>query len=90
MEFKNTRPKLLNIGFGNKVSAERIVVIVAPGSAPVKRLKDDARKAGRLVNATQGRKTRSVLIMDSKHVILSAINTETIAQRFDVLVSEAG
>lgn len=90
MDYKSARPRLLNIGFGNKVSAERIVAIVTPGSAPVKRLKDDARQTGRLVNATQGRKTRSVLIMDSKHVILSAINTETIAQRFDVLVGEAG
>lgn len=89
MDYKNTRPRLLNIGFGNKVAAERIVAIVTPGSAPIKRLKDDARKAGRLVNATQGRKTRSVLIMESKHVILSAINTETIAQRFDVLVGKA-
>lgn len=88
METVGTRPKLLNIGFGNKVAAERIIAIVTPGSAPVKRLKDDARKAGRLVNATQGRKTRSVLIMDSKHVILSAINTETIAQRFDILVAQ--
>jgi regulator of extracellular matrix RemA (YlzA/DUF370 family) len=88
MDIDISRPRLLNIGFGNKVAAERIVAIVTPGSAPIKRLKDEARKAGRLVNATQGRKTRSVLIMDSKHLILSAINTETIAQRFNVLVAE--
>ena len=81
MDIDISRPRLLNIGFGNKVAAERIVAIVTPGSAPVKRLKDEARKAGRLVNATQGRKTRSVLIMDSKHLILSAIKDGAVNPR---------
>jgi extracellular matrix regulatory protein A len=73
---------LLNIGFGNNVAAERVVAIVAPNSAPMKRLKDDAKEEKRLVDATHGRRTRSVIIMDSNHVILSAIQAETISQRF--------
>lgn len=76
---------LLNIGFGNTVVAERVVAIVAPASAPVKRLKDEARAANRLVDATQGRRTRSVIVMDSNHVVLSAIQGETISQRFTAL-----
>jgi hypothetical protein len=74
--------KLINIGFGNTIVSERIIAIVSPASAPMKRLKDEAREAGRLVDATQGRRTRSIIIMDSNHVILSAIQAETIAMRF--------
>ncbi len=74
-------PQLLNIGFGNTVVSRRIVAIISPNAAPVKRLRDEARQARRLVDATQGRKTRSVIITDSNHVILSAIQSETIAQR---------
>jgi len=73
---------LLNIGFGNTVVAGRIVAIVTPGSAPMKRLKEDAREARKLIDATQGRRTRSVIITDSNHVILSAIQAETVSQRF--------
>ena len=73
---------LLNIGFGNTVAAERVVAIVAPNSAPMKRLKDEARDERRLVDATHGRRTRSIIIMDSNHVVLSAIQAETISQRF--------
>jgi regulator of extracellular matrix RemA (YlzA/DUF370 family) len=73
---------LLNIGFGNTVVAGRIVAIVTPGSAPMKRLKEDAREERKLIDATQGRRTRSVIITDSNHVILSAIQAETISQRF--------
>ena len=73
---------LLNIGFGNTVVASRIVAIVTPGSAPMKRLKEEAKEAKRLIDATQGRRTRSVIITDSNHVILSAIQAETISQRF--------
>ena len=73
---------LLNIGFGNTVVTGRIVAIVTPGSAPMKRLKEDAREERRLIDATQGRRTRSVIITDSNHVILSAIQAETISQRF--------
>ena len=73
---------LLNIGFGNTVVTGRIVAIVTPGSAPMKRLKEDAREVRKLIDATQGRRTRSVIITDSNHVILSAIQAETISQRF--------
>ena len=75
--------KLVHIGFGHIAVAERIVAVIDPDSAPVRRLKDEAREAGLLVDATQGRKTRSILIMDSRHVILSAIQPETIAARFE-------
>lgn len=74
--------KLLNIGFGNFVVANRIIAIVNPNSAPMKRLKEEAKEAKHLIDATQGRKTRSIIITDSNHVILSAIQAETVAQRF--------
>ncbi len=79
--------KLLNIGFGNYVVADRIIAIVNPNSAPMKRLKEEAKETKRLIDATQGRKTRSIIITDSNHVILSAIQAETVAQRLmsDVL-----
>ena len=73
--------KLLNIGFGNVVVAERVVAIVSPSSAPIKRMKNTAKTDGKLVDATQGRRTRSIIITDSNHVILSAIQAETVAQR---------
>ncbi len=76
---------LLNIGFGNRIVAEDVIAIVSPYSAPVKRMKNEANTAGRLVDATQGRKTRSVIVMSSNHVVLSAINPETISQRFLLL-----
>ncbi len=84
--------RLLNIGFGNSVVADRVVAIVAPGSAPMKRLREEAKKEKRLVDATQGRKTRSIVVTDSNHVVLSAVQAETIAQRFnsDLLKSVAG
>ncbi|MFQ5417569.1 MAG: DUF370 domain-containing protein [Myxococcota bacterium] len=72
---------LLNIGYGNLVLAARIVAIASPVSAPMKRLREEATSRGKLVDATQGRRTRSILVMDSDHVILSAINPETIASR---------
>jgi regulator of extracellular matrix RemA (YlzA/DUF370 family) len=75
---------LLNIGFGNTVVVGRIIAIVTPGSAPMKRLKEDAKEEKRLIDATQGRRTRSIIITDSNHVILSAIQAETISQRFAV------
>lgn len=74
--------KLVNIGFGNSVVSSRVVAIISPSAAPIKRLRDEAKKDKRLIDATQGRKTRSVIITDSNHVILSAIQSETIAQRF--------
>jgi regulator of extracellular matrix RemA (YlzA/DUF370 family) len=76
---------LLNIGFGSSVVSERIVAIVSPNSAPMKRLKDEARNEKRLIDATHGRRTRSIMIMDSNHVVLSAIQAETISQRYAML-----
>lgn len=74
--------KLVNIGFGNSVVSRRVIAIISPSAAPIKRLRDEARDERRLIDATQGRKTRSVIVTDSNHVILSAIQSETIAQRF--------
>jgi extracellular matrix regulatory protein A len=73
--------KLINIGFGNIVSANRIISIVSPESAPIKRIISDARDRNMLVDATYGRRTRAVIIADSDHVILSAVQPETVAQR---------
>ena len=73
---------LINIGFGNFVVNSRVVAIVNPSSSPMRRLREDARQENRLIDATQGRKTRSIIITDSNHVILSAIQAETIGQRF--------
>ena len=80
--------KILNIGFSNSVIASRIVAVVNPTSSPMKRLRDDARDRGTLIDATQGRKTRSIIITDSSHVILSAIQTETIVNRLADLNKE--
>ena len=76
------REKLINIGFGNFVLAGRVVSIVNPASSPMRRLREDARAEGRLVDATQGRRTRSIIVTDSNHIILSSIQPETISQRF--------
>ena len=73
---------LVNIGFGNFVNSTRVLTILSPDSAPVKRLKEEARAERKLVDATYGRRTRAVIIMDSNHVILSSIQPETIANRF--------
>lgn len=75
--------KLINIGFGNMVSASRLVAIVSPESAPIKRIVQESRDRGVLIDATYGRRTRAVLITDSDHVILSAIQPETIAGRME-------
>ncbi len=79
---KTADSRLLNIGFGNSVVTDRIVAIVNPSSAPMKRLKEDAKESKMLVDATQGRRTRSIIITDTNHIILSAVQAETIAQRF--------
>lgn len=73
--------KLINIGFGNMVSASRLVSIVSPESAPIKRIITDAREKGQLIDATYGRRTRAVIVTDSGHIVLSAIQPETIAGR---------
>ncbi len=75
--------KFINIGFGNMVAAGRVVSLVSPDSAPIKRLVSDAKDAGRAIDVTCGRRTRSVIITDSDHVILSAIQTETISNRLN-------
>ncbi len=73
---------LLNVGFGNFVVLDRVISVALPSSAPMRRLREDARQEGRLIDATQGRKTRAIIVTDSNHVILSAIQAETIGQRF--------
>lgn len=82
--------ELVNIGFGNLVSAQRLISIVGPDSAPVKRLIQESRDRGMLIDATYGRKTASVLIMDSDHVILSALSTEKLAPRLGLRVEDFG
>ena len=75
--------KFINVGFGNMVAVERVVALASPDSAPIKRLVQDAKDDGRAIDVTCGRRTRSVIITDSEHVILSAIQTETIAGRLE-------
>lgn len=75
--------QLINIGFGNMVSSTRLIAIVSPESAPIKRIVQDAREQGRLIDATYGRRTRAVIVMDSDHVILSAVQPETVAARLN-------
>ncbi len=73
--------KLINIGFGNMINSERVVAVVSPESAPIKRVIREAEDKGLLVNATYGRRTRAVIVMDSEHIILSAIQPETVSGR---------
>ena len=75
--------KLINIGYGNMISAARIITIVSPDSAPIKRLIQEAKDDGRAIDATYGRKTRAVIVMDSGHIILSSLITETLASRIN-------
>jgi regulator of extracellular matrix RemA (YlzA/DUF370 family) len=82
MKRGNLSAVLVNIGFGNVVAVSKVVAIVTPSSAPMKRLRDEAKKGGRLIDATEGRRTRSIVVTDSNHIILSAIQAETITQRF--------
>jgi regulator of extracellular matrix RemA (YlzA/DUF370 family) len=75
--------RLVNIGFGNTVIANRVVAVVMPGSAPMKRLREEARGSQRLIDATHGRKTRSIIVTDSNHIILSAVHAETLSLRLN-------
>jgi regulator of extracellular matrix RemA (YlzA/DUF370 family) len=75
--------RMLNIGYGNLVSASRVVAVVSPQSSPMRRLREQATQQGKLVDATEGRRTRSIIVTDSDHIILSAINPETIAGRLN-------
>lgn len=80
--------KVINIGFGNIISASRLIAIVSPESAPIKRIITEARDKGMLIDATYGRRTRAVIVMDSEHVILSAVQPETVANRLDKDIPE--
>ncbi len=82
MKKSDASPVLVNIGFGNVVASSKVVAIVTPGSAPIKRMREEAKKDRKLVDATQGRRTRSIIVTDSNHIILSALQAETITQRF--------
>ncbi len=75
--------RLINIGFGNMVNAERVIAVVSPESAPIKRIVREADDKGSLINATYGRRTRAVIVTDSDHIVLSALQTETVASRLD-------
>ena len=75
--------KLINIGFGNMINAQRLVAIVSPDSAPIKRIIQECKERGTLIDATQGRRTRAVIIMDSDHVILTYLQCETVANRLN-------
>ena len=75
--------KLINIGFGNMINSQRLVAVVSPDSAPIKRLIQECKERGTLIDATQGRRTRAVLIMDSDHVILTYLQCETVANRLN-------
>ena len=83
MKYTGTGLRLVNIGFGNIVAADRLIAIVSPESAPIRRLIQEAREDGRLVDGTCGRRTRAVVVRDSGHVVLSAIQPETVANRLD-------
>jgi extracellular matrix regulatory protein A len=74
--------RMINVGFGNSVVASRILAVVKPKSSPIKKLKEEAKEQKKLIDVTEGRKTRSIIILDSNHVILSAVQPETITQRF--------
>lgn len=79
---------MINVGFGNTIVASRILAIVKPNSSPMKKLKDEARNMNRLIDVTEGRRTRSIIILDSNHVVLSSVQRETLAQRFMPATSE--
>lgn len=85
-----TALRFVNVGYGNMMADRHVVAIISPNSAPVKRLKDEARGAGRLVDVTQGRRTRSLVITASNHVFLTSVQVETLAARFQQLQSEPG
>jgi len=79
--------KLLNVGFGNSVVASRVIAIVSPNTSPSRRLREKAKEENRLIDATQGRKTRSIVILDSNHVVLSSIQLDTLLQRYQALAA---
>src|SRR3989337_3939364 len=82
MKKGNLRPVLVNIGFGNVIASAKVVAIITPGSSPMKGLREEAKKRGKLIDGTEGRRTRSIIVTDSDHIILSGLQAETITQRF--------
>ncbi len=80
--------RLINVGFGNAVKINRILAVVNPGSSPIRKLKDDARREKKLIDVTEGRRTRAILVLDSGHLILSSVQPETISQRLAQLEEE--
>ncbi len=74
--------QMINIGFGNAVAANRVLVVIHPKSSPAKKIREDAKRQKRIIDATEGRRTRSIILLDSQHVILSSVQPETITQRF--------
>lgn len=80
--------RLVNIGFGNAVKISRILAVVNPGSSPIRKLKEEARKEKKLIDVTEGRRTRAIIILDTGHLILSSVQPETISHRFATLAAE--
>lgn len=77
--------QLLNVGFGNTVMVDRVIAVINTGSSPARKLKESAKREGRLIDVTEGRRTRSILVMDSKHIVLSSVQPDTISQRMMAL-----
>lgn len=80
--------KLINVGFGNAIKVNRILAVVNPGSSPIRKLKEEARKEKKLIDVTEGRRTRAIVILDTGHLVLSSVQPETISQRFAVMADE--
>ena len=80
--------KLINVGFGNAIKVNRILAVVSPGSSPIRKLKDEARKEKKLIDVTEGRRTRAIIILDTGHLVLSSVQPETISHRFAVMSDE--
>ena len=80
--------RLINVGFGNAVKINRILAVVNPGSSPIRKLKDEARKEKKLIDVTEGRRTRAIILLDTGHLVLSSVQPETISQRFAILAEE--
>jgi regulator of extracellular matrix RemA (YlzA/DUF370 family) len=80
--------KLINVGFGNAIKVNRILAVVNPGSSPIRKLKEEARKEKRLIDVTEGRRTRAIVILDTGHLVLSSVQPETISQRFSLMSDE--
>jgi hypothetical protein len=87
---KTMEEVLLNVGFGSMVVLDRVVAIIPPNSAPMKRMKDEAREDRRLIDATHGRRTRSIIVLDSNHIVLCSLQAETISQRYTQLRETKG